>query len=199
MTKSRIVLLFLLLVCLLAQAATKPKAKPQPAAASPEESMARKLAYVKANGAKEKPDPAPTVLTEGEVNAWFASKYAKLPAGVKSLHLEGTNGRVTARLRVDFDELKAGRTASNPLLGIFSGVHEAVVTGRARGEGGTGIVQTDSLSLDGVEIPRFILELFVEKFITPRYPNVGMESRFKMPSRITTAKIGDHQVTLWQK
>ena len=57
----------------------------------------------------------------------------------------------------------------------------------------------DSVSLDGVEVPQFVLRLFVEKYITSRYPNVGIDSQFKLPDRIDSALVGPHQVTLVQK
>jgi hypothetical protein len=60
-------------------------------------------------------------------------------------------------------------------------------------------VHVDSVSLDGIEVPNFVLELFVEKYLTPRYPQIGMDSRFTLPDRIDSAVVGRHQVTLVQK
>ena len=54
-------------------------------------------------------------------------------------------------------------------------------------------------SLDGVEIPQFALELFVEKFLTPKYPQIGMDSQFTLPDRIDTAIVGLHKLTVTQK
>ena len=62
-----------------------------------------------------------------------------------------------------------------------------VVTAHARGEHGQGFVQVDSVSIDGVEVPRFVLELFVEKYLAPKYPNIGIDSRFALPARVDTA------------
>ncbi len=163
------------------------------------DSMDKKLAYIQANGAKATPDQTPTVLTEDEVNAWFAAGRAKLPAGVQRVQFHGSAGVITAKSRVEFDQLTASRRSSNPLLGLFTGVHDVQVVAHARGEGGMGLVDVDSASLDGTEVPRMVLELFVDKYLAPRYPGVGMNSRFKMPSRVDTATIGDRQVTITQK
>ena len=57
----------------------------------------------------------------------------------------------------------------------------------------------DSVSLDGVEIPHFALELFVEKYIQPRYPGIGIDSRFALPDKIDTATVGQHQLGITQK
>ena len=52
------------------------------------------------------------------------------------------------------------------------------------------MVHVDSVSLDGVEVPQFVLELFVEKYLKPKYPNIGMDSRFALPARVDAATSG---------
>ncbi len=100
---------------------------------------------------------------------------------------------------MDFDQLKAGKNSYNPLLSIFSGLHDVVVAAHAYGAGREGFVHVDSVSLDGVEVPQFVLELFVEKCLKPKYPNIGMDSRFALPARVDAATLGLHRVTLTQK
>jgi hypothetical protein len=161
--------------------------------------MERKLQQVQTNGAAARPDPAPTEFTEQEINAYVAFPKVKLPAGVRSVILQGHPGAVTGNARVDFDQLKAGRSSYNPLLSVFSGVHDVVVEAHAYGSGGEGFVHVDSVSLDGVEIPQFALELFVEKYLHPKYPNVGLDSRFALPDRVDTATVGTRKLTVSQK
>jgi hypothetical protein len=100
---------------------------------------------------------------------------------------------------VDFDRIRAGVRSSNPLLSIFSGVHDVVVATHAYGAGGQGYVHVDSVSLDGVGVPRFLLQLFVEKYLQPKYPQLGLDSRFSLPDRIDTATVGQHKLTVTQK
>ncbi len=162
-------------------------------------SMDRKLAYVEKNGARSAPDPKPTEFSEQEINAYLASGEVKLPQGVQSVNLQGQPDVIAGSARVDFDQLKAGRRSSNPLLSMFSGVHDITIIAHARGMNHTGYVQVDSASLDGVEIPKFALEMFVEKYITPKYPGVGMNSQFALPAKVDTATVGLHKVTITQK
>jgi hypothetical protein len=162
-------------------------------------SMDRKLQRIEANGASAHPDQTPTEFTEEEVNSYLASGRVQLPSGVQSVNFQGEPGVITANTRVDFDQLKAGKRSSNPLLGVFSGVHDVVVQAHAHGSGGQGIVNVDSVSLDGVEIPRFVLQLFVEKYLQPKYPNIGLDSHFALPDRIDTATVGRHKLTVTQK
>ena len=87
----------------------------------------------------------------------------------------------------------------NTLLGLFQGQHEITAVARATGSHFHGQVDILSVAIDGVEVPTFLLEIFVQKFITPRYPSVGLESRFVMPARIETAIVGTGKVTLTQR
>ncbi len=33
----------------------------------------------------------------------------------------------------------------------------------------------------------FVLELFVEKYLKPKYPDIGIDSRFALPARVDSA------------
>jgi hypothetical protein len=168
-------------------------------ASSPVESAADKLDYIHRNGQKPHPDSRPTQLTEFEANAYLASGKVKMPAGVQSVRLTGNSGAITANCRIDFDQVKVGRGNSNPLLQLFSGVHEVVVEAEASGFNYEGHVHVNSVSIDGVEVPQFVLELFVEKYVTPKYPGVGLDSTFRLPDRIETATVGSHELTVVQR
>jgi hypothetical protein len=171
------------------------RSAPNPA---PVASIERKLERLQSNGAQPHPDSSPTELSEQEINAYLASGNVKLPTGVQSVIFQEQPGVIIGTSRVDFDQLKAGRNSYNPLLSVFSGLHDVVVTTHAYGAKGEGFVHVDSVSLDGVEVPQFMLELFVEKYLRPRYPAVGLDSRFALPARIDAATIGSHKVTLTQ-
>jgi len=157
-----------------------------------------KLQHLERNAAQAHPDSSPTDFSEQEINAYFASGKVELPAGVQSLVLQEQPGIVIGSARVDFDKLKSGKN-SNPFLSVFSGLHDVVVTTHANGAKGQGMVHVDSVALDGVEVPSFVLELFVEKYLKPKYPGIGIDSRFALPARVDTATIGLHKVTLTQK
>jgi len=192
-------LLAILLACVLVPAENYPPQTKSSSNSGAVASMEHKLQYIESNGVSAHPDPASTEFTEHEINAYFQAGKVDLPAGVRSVNFQGQPGFMTATTRVDFDQLKAGRNSSNPLLAIFSGLHDVVVTAHAHGARGQGIVHVDSVSLDAVEIPRFVLQLFVEKYLQPKYPNVGLDSRFGLPDRIDTARVGEHRLMVTQK
>jgi hypothetical protein len=162
-------------------------------------SAQRKIAHVESNGRSPHPNQTPTVFTEGEVNAYLASDNVRLPVGVESVKLEGEDGVITGNAHVDFDRIREGTHSSNPLLSIFSGVHDVVVVAHAHGAEGRGHVHVDSVSIDDMEVPHFVLQLFVDKFLTPKYPDLGIDSQFAMAGRIDTATVGTHELTVIQK
>jgi hypothetical protein len=178
--------------------ATQAQGVPAPNAAA-SSSMEKKLQYVASNGRAARPNPSPTEFTEQEINSYFASGKVKLPAGVQSVSFREQPEVVAASAQVDFDQIKAGRNAGNPLLAIFSGVHTVAVVAHAHGEGGQGFVHVDSVVLDGSEIPPILLQLFVQKFVQPKYPNIGIDSRFSLPDQVNSASVGRQKLTLIQQ
>jgi hypothetical protein len=159
----------------------------------------QKLHHLEVNGAARTPDQNPTEFSDEEINNYVGSNQLQFPEGVQSVKFEGQPDIIIANTRVDFDRLRAGKMSANPLLSMFSGVHEVVVNAHAHGAGGKGYVNVDTVTLDDVEIPRFVLEAFVEKYVQPKYPGVGLDSVFALPSRVDTAKVGLHKLTLTQK
>jgi hypothetical protein len=176
------------------QAQTDPASNP--AAVS---SMEKKLQHIESNGKSAHPTLSPTKFTDQEINAYFAAGRVKLPAGVRSVNFQAQPGVVTGTARVDFDQIRSGRNSGNPLLSVFSGIHTVVVVAHARSESGQGIVHVDSVVLDDNEISPLILQIFVQKFIQPKYPNLGLDSRFALPARVDTATVGRQELTIIQK
>jgi hypothetical protein len=163
------------------------------------QSMQAKLDHIRANSEREHPDQTPTVLTEEEINDYLASNHVQLPQGVKKVRLEGRSGVVDAFVNVDFDEIRGGQRSANPLLSLFSGRHDVRLQADAAGSGGQGKVHVRRVSIDGIDVPQIALQYFVEKYITPKYPNVGIDSTFQMPNKIDVATVNYHKLTLTQK
>jgi hypothetical protein len=182
-------------IALWSQAASHTQSTYDAAAGSAE----RKFAHIEQNGKQAHPDPTPTVLTEREINAWLASGQADLPKGVRNLRLQADPGIIHGTADVDFDQVTGGRYSANPLMSLFSVVHQVTAEAHAQGANGTGQVHIDSVSLDGVAVPRMALEYFVDRYIHPKYPDLGIDSTFKLPNRIDRADVGSHEVTLVQR
>ena len=163
------------------------------------DSLQRKLDHIQENGKLARPDQTPTVMTEEEINDYFAAGRVKLPQGVKKVTFQGQSGLLTTLATIDFDEIRARQRSSNPLLSLFSGTHNVRVEADAAAAGGQGKVHVRTVSIDGIDVPRMALEYFLSKYVTPKYPNVGMDSVFQLPDKIDLATIGYHKLTVTQK
>lgn len=162
--------------------------------------MQRTLAYLQQNGARPRPDQRPTTLTEDEINAWLNSPYARLPKGVQMVHLTGSGGgAIDGTARVDFDQITAGQRSSNPLLSLFTGVHNVEATAHADGSGGQARLHIETVSLDGMGIPRMALEFFVDHYLKPKYPEAGLDSTWPLPAKVDTVQVQTHRMVLTQK
>jgi hypothetical protein len=162
-------------------------------------SMQQKLDYIETNADRQPPARKPTAITNKEFEAWLNGGGVALPAGISNVQFSSVPAVITANARVDFDKLTAGAKSANPLLSIFSGVHDVVLTAQASGAQGTGSVRVESMSIDGVKVPRMAMQYAVDKYLKPKYPNVGLDSTFRLPARIDVAVVGNNVVTVTQK
>lgn len=161
--------------------------------------MQQKIASLRENAGKEHPDRKPVDITEAEANAYFNEGGVKLPKGVTRVQLAAKPGVIEGHATVDFDAITQKARSSNPLLSVFSGQHDVKVTAQALGTNGQGTIRVQSVYVDNIEVPEMALQFFVERYITPKYPNVGMTSTFKLPLRIDSATVGNGNVTVTQK
>ena len=191
----RILLLLLICVAMIAAAQQPPSDHHSPEFRS----MQQKLAYLKLNGAKSHPDPKPTEVSEAEANAYFKEGGVKLPKGVSNVHLTSQPGTIDGHAQVDFETIMEGKGSANPLLSMFSGTHDVHVVAQAAGSAGTGSIRVQSVYLDGIELPLMALQFFAQRYITPKYPNVGVNSTFKLPLRIDSAVVEAGRVRLTQQ
>ena len=167
---------------------------------SPEfRSFEQKVDYLRANSTKQHPDDKPVNLTESEANAFLNEGGVKLPAGVSNVRLAARSGEIDGHAQVDFEQVMQHRGSNNPLAGMFTGQHDVHLLAGAEGANGVGTVKVRSVELDGTQIPPTMLEWFVERYVTPRYPNIGMNSTFKLPLRIDSAVVESRKVRLQQR
>ena len=162
-------------------------------------SFQKKLDYLERNAKANPVQRRSTQLNADEANAWFREGGYKLPQGVQKVVFHSQPDTIVANTTVDFDEVKQGKRNLNPLLSVFSGVHDVEVTATASAQNGQGHVTIQTVSIDGVGVPHLALEMFVKRYITPKYPGVGLDNIFAMPDRIDTATVGHDYALLTQR
>jgi hypothetical protein len=163
-------------------------------------SAQRKIDWMAQNGRSQSPSTRPTVVADDEWNAYINEGGVKLPDGVSNVRLTSQPAVIHGNAVVDFDRLTANRSRNNPLLTLFTGKHHVTATAQAAASRGVGVVRVEKVEFDGVEVPRFALEYFCDHYLRPKYGNaIGMDSTFRLHSRIDSAILGTGQVTIIQR
>jgi len=164
------------------------------------DSFETKVARIQQNATKQPPKSEPTVFSQDEINAYFAERRLKIPEGVQKVSFELHPDEVTAYTTVDFERLRRDHPNSNPLLAIFDGIHDCEVVARAdESSGGKVHVSVESVTLDGVKIPKMALRLFIEHYVNPKYPNVGLDKTYNLPAHIDSATIDEAKGVIVQR
>src|SRR5579864_508349 len=109
-----------------------------------------KLDFIDRNAKSSPVQRRSTQINADEVNAWFREGGYKLPQGVEKVTFHSQPETIIADTTVDFDAVKQGKRNLNPLLSMFSGVHEVQVTATAAAQNGQGHVVIQSVSIDEV-------------------------------------------------
>ena len=83
---------------------------------------------------------------------------------------------------------------------LFTGVHDVSVEAQASGSSGMGMVSVESVTIDGVKVPRMAMQFLVDYYLRPKYgPKFGLDSRFPLPAQIDAAVVGNNQVAVTQR
>lgn len=140
-----------------------------------------------------------TVLTDREINAYFNEGGIQWPDGVSDVRLDFQPAVINGSAQVDFDKVTAKNREKSPMMALFTGVHTVRVQAQASAVHGRATIRVQSVSLDGLDIPRAALEFFVQHYLQPKYPEFDLDTTIGLPYRIETAIVGDHQITLIQR
>ena len=162
--------------------------------------MQKKIDEVRSNGEKARPSRRTTVFTQDEVNAYFAERRLTMPEGVRSVTFDLSADTVRSKARIDFDDITKSRRTSNPLMYLFTGVHNVEVEAHTASSGpGMVTVSVRSVQIDGVTVPKMALQFFVDRFVNPKYPNVDLDQDYRLPSKMDSVVIGQRKGTVTQK
>jgi hypothetical protein len=57
----------------------------------------------------------------------------------------------------------------------------------------------ESVTIDGTNVPRMALQMFVNHYVKPKYPNVDLDAEYKLPTRMDSATIKTQEGVIVQK
>src|ERR1051326_188749 len=154
------------------------------------ESLQTKIDKIKRNEASPDPPRAKKEIevTEAELESYVVfSLRDKIPVQMDSISVQLTPGAVGADTQLTFNSSTTGNQILDALVG---GTHNLSVRGRLSDADGLGKFDLDEVRVDGIPVPRVLIESLVEKYVKPKYPEVDLKAPFDLPWGIQSIDIG---------
>jgi hypothetical protein len=170
------------------------------------DAFARKLALITRH-ADIQPPPAKgqrTIVTEGELNSWFAFRSQRLlPAGVAppTMAIVG-NGKLTGDVVLDLEAYAQKRRSGGALdpWSLLGGRVPVSVTGVLHTKDGRGRFELQSADVSGIPLPKSMLQELVSYYSrTPDKPQgIRLDDPFELPASIRQIEVGQGQAVVVQ-
>ena len=141
-------------------------------------------------------------ITEREANSYLHRELsASFPPGVSEGRLQFQPDRPIGSAVIDFDRMKeALRAPPHPIADILlRGVHTLAVEGTLSGAEGTAEFHPETVMLDGLTLPRPVVEFLIEHYLKVRYPTVALDRPFPLPLSIDRVSVEAGSVVLADK
>ena len=134
-------------------------------------------------------------VTDTEMESFVIYAMAdEIPARVDSIDVAIESGMISAATELTFDsEESTGNVIIDMLM---ESTHSLFVKGMLEGSGGRGKFQLSQVRVDGFPVPLIIVELLVDRFVTPRYPQVDLDEPFDIPWGIEAIILSDGLATI---
>ena len=152
--------------------------------------LQRKIDEIAANGSAAKPKPKTTTVSEPELNSYLAFNLRNdIPRGLAEPEIVmSDNGSLAGRVLVDIDDFNRSRGPQSVLdpLSYLSGQVPVTARGVFRTNEGRGRFYLSSAELQGVPLPRSVVQELVRYFSrtadNPR--GIDMDEPFDLPANI---------------
>jgi hypothetical protein len=170
------------------------------------DSFAKKVAVITQRGSGTSTPGAArrTVLSENEVNSWFAYRGRDvIPKGITQpkLTIIG-NGRVMGLATLDLDAVSRERASGKTLdmWNLVGGQVPVTVTGVLQTKSGRGQFDLQSASVGGIPVPKALLQEMVTYYsrTSERPEGVRIDAPFQLPAKIQQIEVGQGQAVVVQ-
>jgi hypothetical protein len=168
------------------------------------DSLARKIDEINNNGSAQPVRPKRTPMTEPEVNSYLAFNIKdKIPRGLAKPEIRiAGDGQLAGRVFVDMDEFKRGGGSGGIMdpLSYISGQVPVTARGVLRARGGKGQFQLTAAEINGVPLPKPIVQELVSFFSrTPDNPNgFSLDAPFDLPAKIREVLVNQGEAVMVQ-
>lgn len=133
--------------------------------------------------AKDMPDRAPGAsrveLSEAELESYMLfSLKNQIPAQMDSFDVQLEPGTVGAQTQLTFPSDATG----NPIVDVvLGGTHDLFVKGALAGADGRGKFDLLEIRVDGIPVPKILIQSLFDKYVKPKYPDADLKEPFDLP------------------
>jgi hypothetical protein len=128
-------------------------------------------------------------ISEAELESYVLySMREDIPVQLDSINVQLTPGTVAANTQVTFNSNSTGNPLFDALVG---GTHNLSVRGHLSGSEGMGKFDLEEVKVDGIPVPKVLIQTLVEKYVKPKYPEVDLKAPFELPWGIRSIDIGE--------
>jgi hypothetical protein len=145
--------------------------------------------------AEGKRDQAPETITVYEAELESYVLYAlrdDIPVQIDSFDVQLSPGMVASDTQVTFNQ-STGNSIVDSMVG---GTHSLFLKGRFLGTQGTGKFDLEEIRVDGIPVPRVLIETLFKKYVQPKYPDADLKEPFELPWEIRELTIQQGKATI---
>jgi hypothetical protein len=164
----------------------------------------QKIARIEDFEKRATPRSQRTLVTEAEVNAYFAyDGREEIPNGVVEPRLSILGaGRLAGTAIVDLDQVRAQHKSTGLLdpLNYIGGRLPVEAAGTLRAEGGVARLELESVRISGIPVPKAVLQELVSHYSrTARTPGgINLDDPFPLPALIREIQVGRGEAVIVQ-
>ena len=133
--------------------------------------------------AQNNPDRAPAAsrveISEVELESYMLFKLKEdIPAQMDSFDVQLAPGTVGAQTQLTF----ASDATGNPIIdAVVGGTHDLFVKGSLQGSQGRGKFDLLEVRVDGIPVPKILIQSLFDKYVKPKYPDADLKEPFDLP------------------
>ncbi|PYS53921.1 MAG: hypothetical protein DMG13_10395 [Acidobacteria bacterium] len=133
-------------------------------------------------------------LSEAELESYvFYSLKDDIPAQLDSVDVQLGPGTVASDTQLTFMSDSTGNPIVDSLIG---GTHNLFLKGKLVGEQGRGKFDLDEIRVDGIPVPKILIQTLFDKYVKPDYPEADLKEPFDLPYGIQQLKLEPGKATV---
>ncbi len=133
-------------------------------------------------------------LSEAELESYVLySLKEDIPAEIDSIDVQLGSDTIASDTQITFNSNATGNPMVDALVG---GTHNLFLKGKLIASQGRGKFDLEEIRVDGIPVPKVLIEALFKKYVKPKYPDADLKEPFDMPYGIEELKLEPGKATV---